>query len=208
MTDSYHLAELRIALDRTHPRHILPPPLPVSERVLDIGCGAGQTLIAAYPDRVSFGIDIDIDALRLGTSLTQQVRFVLGRAEALPLAGGRFDMVLCRVALPYTDVNAALREIRRVMKAGGLLWLTLHSLGIPWKQAKASNWKGKIYFVYVLLNGLLFHLLQRQLSIRGRQEVFFTQAAISRALRGNGFENIRIERGAHFLVMAQAAGGH
>ena len=84
----YHLSELQVALDPTSPRHILPPRLAPSSKVLDIGCGAGQSLIAAYPDHVSQGLDIDFDALQLGRSLTGCVRFTQGRAEALPSLRG------------------------------------------------------------------------------------------------------------------------
>lgn len=103
MSEHYHRAELKIALDPSQPDHLVPPPLPRSERVLDIGCGAGQTLIAAYSDRVSFGLDIDLDVLKLGRSLTDDVCFVCGKAESLPWPSGQFDMVIARVSLPYTS---------------------------------------------------------------------------------------------------------
>src|ERR1039457_2440163 len=84
MSSQYHLYELEVAQNRSHPAHILPQPSAPSERVLDIGCGAGQTLIAAYPDRISFGIDIDIEALKLGSSLTTEVVFTYGSNSARP----------------------------------------------------------------------------------------------------------------------------
>jgi hypothetical protein len=46
---AYHLAELQIALDPRHPRHLNPPPIPAGYPVPDIGCGAGQTLKALDP---------------------------------------------------------------------------------------------------------------------------------------------------------------
>src|ERR1051325_3965897 len=115
----YNIAELRIALDPKHPNHILPPSLPASAKVLDIGCGAGQSLMAAYPDRVSFGIDISFAALKLGKSMSDRIRLVNGGAEALPFQGASFDFVFARVSLPYTNIAAALREVHRVVKADG-----------------------------------------------------------------------------------------
>jgi ubiquinone/menaquinone biosynthesis C-methylase UbiE len=135
MSEHYHLAELRIALDPSHPAHLLPPALPRSQKVLDIGCGAGQTLFAVYADRVSFGLDIDFDALKLGRSLTGNVCFVCGRAEFLPFSHNYFDMIMSRVALPYTNISASLKEIHRVLRRGGQLWMTLHPFLIPWRQA-------------------------------------------------------------------------
>ena len=204
MSEDYHRGELKIALDPSHPAHILPPPLPRSRRVLDIGCGAGQTLIAAYPDRVSFGLDIDFDALKLGRSLTDRVCFVCGKAESLPWPNGQFDMVIARVSLAYTNIGASLKEIHRVLGEGGQLWMTLHPLSVPWKQAKSSNYKGRIFFAYILLNSICFHFAQKQFPFLGRYESFQTERGISQALIKNGFEGISISRGRHFLVTARS----
>jgi ubiquinone/menaquinone biosynthesis C-methylase UbiE len=172
--------------------------------VLDIGCGAGQTLIAAYPDSISFGIDIDADALALGKTLTDHVCFVCGRAEALPLANEQFDMLIARVSLAYTNVGPALKEMHRVLKKGGDLWMVLHPFSASWKQAISSNYKGWIFFAYIAINSVLFHLTQKQFPFLGRYESFQTQAGISRALRSSGFEAIRIEKNRHFVVTAKS----
>jgi|CZKX01.1.fsa_nt_gi SAM-dependent methyltransferase len=204
MSSQYHLYELEVAQNRSHPAHILPPPSAPSERVLDIGCGAGQTLIAAYPDRISFGIDIDIEALKLGSSLTTEVFFTCGRAELLPYAGEQFDLVVSRIALPYTNIEASLKEIRRVLRPGGRLWITLFPFSYEWNSAKARHSVRKLFFVYVLVNSLSFHLFQKQFSVFGRHESFQTERGIVRALRRTGFGQISITRNRHFLVTALA----
>ncbi|HEX7358920.1 MAG TPA: class I SAM-dependent methyltransferase [Bryobacteraceae bacterium] len=207
MSRQYHLEELKAALDPNHPSHSLPPPLPASKRVLDIGCGAGQTLIARYPDRVSFGIDIDADALRTGRSLTDRVRFVCGKAENLPYSNAQFDQVVARVSLAYTNIGPALKEIRRVLRDDGELWIALNRFSGSWAQAKAGNWRGWIFFGYVALNSILFHLVQRQFSFFGKYESFQTVRGISRALSQSGFGSISLTRpgpaGRHFLVTAK-----
>ncbi len=172
--------------------------------MLDIGCGAGQTLIAAYPHQLTFGIDVDLSALRLGRTLTKNVGFACSKAEALPFRPGEFDLVVARVSLAYTDLRRSLTEIRRVLKPGGLLWMTLHPFAIPWTQAKGSNWKGKIFFTYILVNSLLFHLAQRQFSFFGKNESFQTERGIRRALQRYGFTNVVTEQKRHFLVTARA----
>lgn len=204
MSADYHLNELRIARDPNSPKHILPPQVPLSHRVLDVGCGAGQTLIAAYPDRISFGLDIDFDALRLGRSLTDRIRFLQGAAEHLPYKDAQFDLVIARVSLPYSDIGASLKEIRRVLRPGGAIWATLHPPAVPWKQCKQSNYRGKVLFAYVLLNSILFHIAQRQFRFRGRYESFQTDRGMRRALTAAGFEEIGISRGAHYLATARA----
>ncbi len=155
LSEAYHLGELRIAQDPLHPSHILPPPVPAGTRVLDVGCGAGQTLTVAYPQLETFGIDVDLDALLLGERIAPNVRFTSGRAEQLPFADAQFDLVIARVSLAYTNIRQSLSEINRVLTPGGRLWITLHSFSVPWASAKTSNWKGKIFFAYIVLNSLV-----------------------------------------------------
>jgi ubiquinone/menaquinone biosynthesis C-methylase UbiE len=200
----YHRAELRIALDPNHPAHLLPPQLPLSNRVLDIGCGAGQTLIGAYPDRVSYGLDPNLEALKLGKSLTDRVCFVCGKAESLPFPNNHFDMVIARVSLPYTNVGVSLREIHRVLRRDGKLWITLQNFSRRWRQARSQNYKGWIFFAYVLLNSALFHVTQKLVPFWGRYDSFQTERGISRALIKNGFREISISRDKFFLVTARS----
>lgn len=162
-------------------------------------------MIAAYPHRLTFGIDIDLSALRLGRTLTQDVCFACSKAEALPFRPAEFHLVTARVSLAYTDIRKSLMEIRRVLKPGGLLWMTLHPFAIPWQQAKTSNWKGKLFFAYVLLNSVLFHLTQLQFPLLGNYESFQTESGIRRALQSCQFTDIAIQRNRHFLVIARAA---
>ena len=204
LSDEYHLRELAIALDVTNPKRHMPPRVPASQLVLDVGCGAGQTLIVGYPDRISFGLDIDFDALKLGRSLTDSVRFTQRKAEALPYKSGQFDLLFARVCIPYTNIVAALREFRRVLKPGGLLWITLHPIAIPLAQARKSGYKAKLFFCYVALNSALFHLIQRQFPLRGRYESFQTDSGMRRALSHTGFGHMQIGRGAVYAVTARA----
>jgi ubiquinone/menaquinone biosynthesis C-methylase UbiE len=202
----YHLGELGVALDPSDPRHIAPPRQPASKTVLDIGCGAGQTLIAAYADRVSHGIDIDARALALGGRLTERVRFSCGRAEDLPYRDAQFDLVISRVALPYTDFRRSLGEIRRVLKPGGELWITLHSFSIVVSRLELRRPKTYAAFAYVVINSLLLHCFQRQFSLLGRCESFQTAGGIRRALERHGFTGIETMQGKHFVVEARVPG--
>jgi SAM-dependent methyltransferase len=194
---------LRVALDPSHPRHILPPPFPASYKILDVGCGAGQTLIAAFPDRITFGIDIDFFALRTGSALSKDIRFCCARAESLPYLDGQFDAVIARVSLSYTNLERSLCEIRRVLRPSGTLWMTLHTVAIPWRAARTANWKGKVFFLYVLLNSLVFHIFVKQFGLFGRYESFQTRSGIRRALHRAGFSDVSMDVGRHFVVIAQ-----
>jgi ubiquinone/menaquinone biosynthesis C-methylase UbiE len=203
-SSEYHLRELEIARDRHRPEHAMPPYLPPPARILDIGCGAGQTLIAGFPDRVSFGLDVDFDALKLGCTLTNQVRFARGVAEALPYRSESFDMVVARVSLPYTRLIESLAEVHRVLRRDGRLWVVLHPFRMVWNQAQRGSYKSKILFAYILANSLLFHCFQKQFSIGARCESFQTQRGIQRALRRAGFGDIEVQLSSRqFLVTAR-----
>ena len=200
--DNYHLDELKIALNPNDPRHILPPHVPPRQKVLDVGCGAGQSLIAAYPDRLTFGIDIDLDSLKTAQTFTSRIALANAVAEALPFTNHQFDFVFARVSLPYTHIVTALKEIRRVLKPQGRIWLALHPFEVPWRHALKSNLKGKVWFAYILLNSLAFHLFQRQFPFRGKQETFQTKRGMQRALQHCGFTDVHFAHGRHFVVTA------
>ncbi len=208
---AYHLRELAIAQTSDDPRHVMPAILPRHRRILDIGCGAGQTLIASNlpPDVRATGLDVDFEALRLGRELTERVGFVAGPAEHLPFPAASFDLVLSRVTLPLTCLPAAVAEIGRVTAPGGDLWLVLHSLDKTLRDLRASllsgHWKRAAYRSYVLANGALFHVAGRLLPspLDGHYESFQTDVSISRELRRAGFADIAISAGRHYVVTAQ-----
>lgn len=52
MSVEYHRSELAIALDPSNHARAMPPILPTKhKRILDVGCGMGQTLLAAQLPR-------------------------------------------------------------------------------------------------------------------------------------------------------------
>ncbi len=211
----YHLLELGIARAPNDPRHVMPQILPRHRRILDIGCGAGQTLIAS--DLASgvqaTGLDVDFDALLLGRELTGRVDFVAGQAERLPFPDASFDLVLSRVTAPLTFLPATLAEIGRVTAPGGDIWLVLHSLEKTLRDLRASlrsgHWKRAAYRSYVLANGALFHLTGRLVPspLDGHYESFQTNAAIGRELRRAGFGDMVAIDGRHYVVTARRGRG-
>lgn len=204
---AYHLSELAIARDPAHPGHSNPPIQP-GARVLDVGCGAGQTLIAAAGANPSTGVDLDLAALRLGKRLAPGTGFACATGEALPFPPAHFDLVICRVALPFMHVPTALAEMRRVLRPGGGLWITAHPASFPLRALRRASVPGKLYQLYVLLNGLLFHLTLRQIRFPGHGcESFQTCAGMRRALRALGLEEIAVTPGTPFLVTARAPAG-
>ena len=212
----YHRLELSIATDPNDARRVMPVVEARHRRILDIGCGAGQTLIGSkLSDSVlAVGVDPDHSALRFGKQLTPNVHFVNGRGEALPFEHEAFDLVICRVSLPYMHVARALSEISRVTDVGGDLWLVLHPFSMTAKELGTSlarfQVKASLYRLWVLLNGLSLNTVGRQWHWPGNPDRFETWQAntgITRALIAAGFGQIRIDRANHFVVTATKRAG-
>ncbi len=108
-------------------------PLRPGDRVLDLGCGEGRHVISAYLEGAgqAVGVDLSLDDLRTTAEKFAEFRqpedpersFGLASANALqlPFADDSFDKVICSEVLEHIpDYRAALGEIRRVLKPGGL----------------------------------------------------------------------------------------
>lgn len=95
-------------------------------RVIDVGCGSGWAtrLMAqkALEGRV-VGIDVSDEMVRIAreSSVTfPNVEFQVASAEKLPFETGDFTHAFSMESLYYyTDIEGALKEIRRVLRSGG-----------------------------------------------------------------------------------------
>jgi SAM-dependent methyltransferase len=99
--------------------------------LLDAGCGGGYLLReAASEGRGAFsslhGLDISDEALRAARREAPLARLVLGQGERLPYPDRAFDAVACLGNLEhFIDPEAGARELVRVCRAEGRVWLLL-----------------------------------------------------------------------------------
>jgi len=208
--EAYHRTELRIALDGADSRRVMPVIAPGVRSILDVGCGAGQTLIASRLDAsvCAVGLDPDFAALALGRRMGAPVHLVHGRGEALPFASNSFDMVISRVALPYMRLRSALGEMSRVLRAGGSLWLVLHSIEHVAREMldclRLGELRPALHRMYVMANGLLANATGIEVAspVNGRYESFQTEAGMRRLLTRVGFDNLVARPGQHFIFTA------
>ena len=101
------------------------------QSVLDIGCGTGDLALAAWErtggaGRVT-GVDFVDSMLELARAKAARegaggVSFARGSADALPFPDGEFDVVVSAFVLRSLAAvrSAAVAEIRRVLKPGGV----------------------------------------------------------------------------------------
>lgn len=98
--------------------------------VLEIGSGAGG-IITFLNAGERHAIDPLEDFYSSMSSFQAQrdpnVRYQQAKAERLPFADHRFDLVICDNVLDHCeDVSAALREMRRVLTADGKIYLRVN----------------------------------------------------------------------------------
>ena len=174
------------------------------ERVLDVGCGLGQDLLpfAEKCGALCVGIDRAAEVGRLGKqlfaerNLSDLIAFARSAGEKLPFADESFDVVLCRLALPYMKNDAALAEFARVLKPNGAILLKLHApafyFGMIRERAKSFNPKLVAYPLICLANGALYQLTERQPTGKFWQgkEVYQTPKLLARRIEKLG---LRIE---------------
>lgn len=100
---------------------------PVSgKRVLDLGCGGGQSAIAcAKQGAIAIGVDISVEQLAFARRLVEQeeVRVELKHGDLAELAFQRaetIDIAFSSFALQYVpDLNRVFRQVHRVLKPQG-----------------------------------------------------------------------------------------
>ncbi|HTI66546.1 MAG TPA: methyltransferase domain-containing protein [Caulobacteraceae bacterium] len=121
------LLELQLApLGRRALAALAPQP---GERVLDIGCGGGETALdlarAVAPDGAVVGVDLSGAVLafaRRAADGCESVRFVEADAQVFPFGPAAFDAAFSRFGVMFfADPTAAFVNIRRSLRPDGRL---------------------------------------------------------------------------------------
>jgi len=202
-TLAYHLEELESALKATDLGRNRPILLPEDRTILDVGCGIGQSFVAwNTPGPIYVGLDIDEDAIRYGIEhYGSRFQYVWGRAESIPFPAATFDLAFSRVSLPYTDIPKALREMARVLKPGGRIWVTVHPRDRPGAMlSDVRGWRKKAYRIYEWLNGYCLKYFGFLVPLGGRCVSWQDIETMCRLLGRVGFSVSVDKKGAHTVL--------
>lgn len=125
--------ELHPGGSRTTRRALRMAGVGAGDRLLDVASGSGAAALLAAGELGAsvVGVEYGADAVReaseaaAAAGLGAPVSFVQGDAEALPVAAGAFDAVLCECSLcTFGDKQRAVAEMARALRPGGRLALS------------------------------------------------------------------------------------
>jgi SAM-dependent methyltransferase len=106
--------------------------------VLDLACGRGEPALC-LAERGARVIALDMNSSYIAAAARaardvpwgRSVHFITGSAEALPLEDRSVDIVFCRSALQYMDLDRVTPHVLRALRRGGELHLVHNLPGNP-----------------------------------------------------------------------------
>jgi SAM-dependent methyltransferase len=139
-----HRAQVVEALGAHGARAIDENPPAAGERVLDIGCGFGETTARlaglAGPEGSAHGVDAAPRFVEHATAEARQagvenVSYAVADVEAAPVDGGPFDLAFSQMGtMFFANPVAAMRNVRAVVRPGGRLCM------VVWRQKAENEW--------------------------------------------------------------------
>ena len=146
---------LSLSIDKRWRRRVVRM-LPKADRVLDVAVGTADLTIEmlkqAKAEQV-VGIDLSKEMMAIGEQKVErmgyekQVEFVFGNAQQMPFEEASFDGVTCAYGCRnFSDLEAGLREMYRVLKPGGQVTI----LEFSYPQNRLVRAVYDLYFSHIL----------------------------------------------------------
>jgi SAM-dependent methyltransferase len=107
-----------------------------TDRVLDVGCGRGffmKYVTELAPCRLT-GVDLELEHLKIALNAVRAKGAGVARSfvDPLPFRNETFDKIIFTEVLEHLpDDRGGLQEVKRVLKSGGLLFLTVPNHNYP-----------------------------------------------------------------------------
>lgn len=168
-----------------------------SDKILDCGCGDGfyLHLISQISCCELFGLDVDPNALKSAERnlAGRNITLMQGDVNFLPFDGSFFDKIILSEVLEHIpDDTTALREVRRTLKPGGILLITVPNRNYPflWDPVnKTMEFLTKRH----IKNGFWSGIWHQHLRLYTLNEV---KALVEKA----GFEVVKIQGLTHYCL--------
>jgi 2-polyprenyl-3-methyl-5-hydroxy-6-metoxy-1,4-benzoquinol methylase len=142
-----------------------------TNHILDVGCGSGHFLkVAIAMGWSAYGTEIASGAFdqlaRLG------IKSFCGKLDSANYVDGFFDVVYCSEVIEHLlDPSTLLREIARILRPGGLLYLTTPNFNSLSRRLLGSKWR-----------------------VIGKEHIcYFTPASLAGAIREAGFRKVAVK---------------
>lgn len=104
------------------------------QKILDIGCGTGETLSflkKVFPKAKLYGVDVSRRAVRYTKDHGHQSKYAT--ALRLPFPSASFSAVLLLDVIEHIKNDiAVIKEVKRVLKPGGVIIITVPALQLIW----------------------------------------------------------------------------
>jgi len=103
-------------------------------RILDVGCGVGGSYVTLEKFGSVTGVDISSQAVKICHKKGIE-NVVVGSAEALPFPNDSFDVIVSLDVLEHLgDDGEGIREFYRVLKPGGMVFITVPAHQFLWSE--------------------------------------------------------------------------
>lgn len=110
---------------------MLTPFLPNYSKILDAGCGAGGNM--EFMGKYGSVVGIDISKEMIEHCCMRGLSATCGSIENTPFADGDFDVILCLDVLEHLpDEELVLRELKRVVRSGGIMVFSVPAFDWLW----------------------------------------------------------------------------
>jgi ubiquinone/menaquinone biosynthesis C-methylase UbiE len=173
-------------------------------RVLDVGCGPGTVLVQLTRAFGVDGVGLDASSKMIETARREAPELAelwVGRAEALPFAGGSFDAALMRLVVHHLDRPKAFVELVRVLRRAGRVVITTTD-----PEAFGAFWMAPYFPSYVEIERGRFpsgETLRRELEAAGFATVEIAPFVLERRFsRAEALEKLRGRAYSTFMLMS------
>lgn len=142
--------------------------VPSKDAILDVGCALGDCLIEAKRVGWKKTVGLDISEYAYNFSKNRGLETYLGCLQNVRLPDNSFDLVMFQDVIEHDPTpSASLKEIHRILKPNGVLFIVTPNIGSGWKQLMGKYWyhyKPKEHIMYFSSKNLVSLLISEKFS--------------------------------------------